>query len=59
MITVKEKIPTTEEEFNSVKENDRLTLSEQLHGRKGRLSKQYKNKSDSLTEEFQIRSEEF
>ena len=30
MITVTEKIKTTEEEFNSVNEDDRLSLSEEL-----------------------------
>ena len=30
MITVREKIPTTEEELNSVNQNERLSLSEQI-----------------------------
>ena len=36
MITVTEKIPTTEEEFNSVNQNERLSLSEELRQRETR-----------------------
>ncbi len=61
MITIKEKIPTTQEEFDSVIQNDRPTLSEQLHGnpRKGSHRSSYRASYDSLTEEFTIQSEEF
>lgn len=59
MITIKEKIKTTDEEFQSVQENDRLTLSEQLHGRKPKRSKQNRNKSDILSSEYTLRGEQF
>ena len=36
MITVSEKIKTTEEEFNSVNQNERLSLSEELRHRETR-----------------------
>jgi len=61
MITIKQKIPNTQEEFDSVLENNRPTLSEQLHGnpRKGSHRGSYRANYDSLTKEFTIQSEEF
>ena len=58
MITIKEKIPTTDEEFDSVKENNRLSLSEELHGRV-RRSKNYRARYDPGMDDIAVFSEEF
>jgi len=60
MITVKEKIPTTQQEIDSVQENNRLTLSEELHGRhRGKRSSNYRARYDPGIDDIAIYSEEF
>ena len=57
-IELRERVKTTDEEFNSVKENNRLTLSEELHGR-GRRSSKYRARYDPSMDDIAIYSEEF
>ena len=57
-MTVRSKVPSTQAEFDSVKENDKLTLSEQLHSI-GKRSAKYRAKYDSQTEDFTLYAEEF
>ena len=57
-IELREKIKTTDKEFESVKENDRLTLSEELHGR-GKRSSKYRARYDPGVDEFAIFGEEY
>jgi len=58
MITVKEKIPSTQAELDSVNQNDRPILSEELH--KNRI---YKTKRramyNSESKDFELIAEEF
>ena len=51
-IELRERIKTTDEEFNSVKENDKLTLSEELYNTS--KPKHRRAKHDPLTEEFTL-----
>ena len=54
MITVREKIPTTEEELNSVNQNERLSLSEHLQRewkkQKPGVAAMYSPDSDTIKE---------
>jgi len=58
-IKIVEHIESTPEELDSVNENNRLTLSEQLHGRKPKRSKQNRNRSDILSSEYTLRGEQY
>ena len=57
-IELREHIKTTDEEFDSVNQNDRPTLSEELH-KIGKRSAKYRAKYDSQTEDFTLYAEEF
>jgi len=58
MITIKEKIPTTQEEFDSVNQNERLTLSEELNKKRFYKTKR-RAMYNSLSKDFELISEEF
>jgi len=57
-ITIQEKIPSTKEEIDSVNQNNRPTLSEELHNR-GKRSSKYRARYDPGAEEFAIFGEQY
>lgn len=57
---LRERVKTTQEEFDSVNQNNRPTLSEQLHGRhRGKRCSKYRTKYDPSSKDFTLYSEEF
>ena len=58
MITVKEKIPSTKEEFDGVNQNDRPTLSEQLY-KPRRYNSKRRAMYNSESKDFELYAEEF
>jgi len=58
LITIKEKIPSTQEEIDSVNVNDRPTLSEELNNKRFYKTKR-RAMYNSLSQDFELIGEEY
>ena len=58
MMTIKTKVPSTPEEIASVNENNRPTMSEQLHKKRNNKTKRLAM-YNSLSKDFELIGEEY